>query len=86
MTPKGMTVTELRSGDETLALLDNALTAAEEYLKELLPRASAHAIVKAFQAHVQTHAWEELENIRDHGHRNDSPDDPPPAWSGERGK
>jgi hypothetical protein len=63
--------------DVITGVFDNALTAAEEYLGELLPDMTNAEIAERFAQFIQTHLSTELENIRAHGHRNDDPEDVP---------
>lgn len=65
------------SEDDVLAVFDDALTAAETHLARLMPLFGPEAITSKFNQHVNTHLWNELHNIRTHGHRNDDPNDPP---------
>jgi|SRR3984893_10094431 len=64
--------------DEHIAILDDALTAAESELRKIrnLP---PRQVAVLFSDHVLTHLSEELSNIVAHGHRNDDADDVPQA-------
>lgn len=66
------------SSDAHVAVLDGALTSAEEHLRKLLPTFAPYAVAVAFEGHVCRHLNTELSNIADHGHANDDPADVPP--------
>jgi len=54
--PKSQTqVNPLFQSDEELAILDNALSAAEEILRPLLAKSSASEVTAAFKQHVAGH-------------------------------
>jgi hypothetical protein len=63
--------------EEYQDVLDEALTAAEASLRKLLPSILPEKIADDFRHHVDTHLADELENIREHGHRNDTSEDIP---------
>jgi hypothetical protein len=65
------------STDAHLAVLDSALTSAEEHLRKLLPEFQPYAVAVAFEGHVCRHLNVELSNIAAHGHVNDDPADAP---------
>lgn len=67
----------LRNSDAELAILDRALDAAENVLRELLARYAPKHIREAFAQHVETHLGSELANIKAHGHKNDDPNENP---------
>jgi len=63
--------------DRELAILDDALSAAEEILRPLLAKSSASEVTAAFEQHVATHLGVEMSNLEKHGHVNDDPNDEP---------
>ena len=70
---------KLFDSDTFTDILDAALTSAEEDLKALLPTLKPSEVSEAFATHIHTHLPTELSNISAHGHRNDDPEDVPPA-------
>lgn len=76
--PRSQTqVNPLFQSDEELAILDNALSAAEEILRPLLAKSSASEVTAAFKQHVAGHLGIEMYNLEEHGHMNDDPNDEP---------
>jgi len=76
--PKTQTeINPLFQSDEELAILDNALSAAEEILRSLLAKSSASEVTAAFKQHVAGHLGIEMSNLEEHGHVNDDPNDEP---------
>jgi hypothetical protein len=74
----------LSLNDDQLEVLDKALTAAEEVLREfpvgkrgLKAKNLPEFVSDVFEEHVRIHLATELSNIAEHGHRNDDPDDEP---------
>jgi hypothetical protein len=74
----------LSLNDDQLEVLDKALTAAEEVLREfpvgksgLKAKNLPEFVADVFEEHVRIHLATELSNIAEHGHRNDDPDDEP---------
>lgn len=64
----GKRVAKLLYYDDNLALLDAALSAAEEELQQLLDkRFTPEEIAGAFEAHVRIHLTEELTGAKRHG-------------------
>ena len=70
---------KLIRSDAFINILDAALTLAEEEVKALLPTLKPSEVSEAFATYVHTHLSAELSNITAHGHRNDDPEDIPPA-------
>jgi hypothetical protein len=70
-------INPLFQSDEKLAILDNALSAAEEILRPLLAKSSASDVTAAFKQHVASHLGVEMLNLEEHGHVNDDPNDEP---------
>ncbi len=70
-------INPLFQSDKELAILDNALSAAEEILRPLLVKSSASEVTAAFKQHVTGHLGVEMSNLEEHGHVNDDPNDEP---------
>ncbi len=74
---EALDINPLFQSDEELAILDNALSAAEEILRPLLAKSSASEVTAAFKQHVAGHLGVEMSNLEEHGHVNDDPNDEP---------
>lgn len=72
-------IKRLRSDDQTLAMLDAALDAAEKEIANLIHygQYDPFEVAEAFMQHASTHLADELLNIKMHGHRNDDQEDVP---------
>lgn len=64
----------------TEEILDRALDAAEGELRQLLGRDLIGNITHYFMNHCKMHLEAELQNIVEHGHRNDDLENVPPAY------